>query len=121
MVNPKNLVKHHKDANRTQQLINKALRGEIKLNTLDLCSGIGMFTQACKYVSEVTSIKFRNIGYAEIDKGAIKAYKAINGEDVPFYKDIYKMVWKSIRRAHIVLFSTLNDASFFTLNGAISA
>lgn len=103
MVNPKNLViKHHKDACKTQQLINKALRGEIELNTLDLCSGIGMFTQACKYVSEVTSIKFKNIGYAEIDKGAIKAYKAINGEDVPFYEDIYKMDWKTLRRTHIV-------------------
>ena len=31
--------------------------------------------------------------------------------------------WTNIKKidAHILLFSTLNDASFFTLNGAISA
>ena len=47
-------------------------------------------------------------------KQFIKLFKDDNGE----YESMVQRVYRQITT---VLFSTLNDASFFTLNGAISA
>ncbi len=54
------------------------------IKLFELFAGYGSQSLALKRLE----IEFENVGYCEIDRYAIKAHKALHGEDIPNFGDI---------------------------------
>lgn len=59
-------------------------------------SGIGVTRFAMEDVSKELGINVSHVGYSEIEKCAVKAYKALHGNDTTNYGDVTKIDWSKV-------------------------
>lgn len=69
-------------------------RGKIKV--FEGFAGVGITRLALDDFAKEVGVEFEHVGYSEIDKGAIEAYKALHGNDSKNYGDVTKIKWKDI-------------------------
>lgn len=60
---------------------------------IETCAGLGATSLALKEVGEQLGIEFLCVGYSEIDKVAIKAYKELHGPTLVNLGDVTKVDW----------------------------
>lgn len=66
------------------------------LNVADCFAGIGAGCLALKRIEAILGITFKCVGYSEINKDAIKAYRKLHGEEVPYLGDVTKIAWEEL-------------------------
>lgn len=67
------------------------------LRVFEAFSGYGSQSLACERLHrQYPDFCYKVVGYSEIDNYAIKAYKALHGDDIPNYGDISKIDWTQV-------------------------
>lgn len=69
----------------------------MKLRVFEAFAGYGSQSIALKLVAKMfPGFEFESVGISEIDKYAIKAYRALHGEAIPNLGDITKINWGGV-------------------------
>ena len=64
-----------------------------QITYIETCAGLGATSLALKEVGEKLGIDFMCVGYSEIDKAAIRAYKELHGPTLVNFGDVTKVDW----------------------------
>lgn len=69
----------------------------MKIRVFEAFAGYGSQHLALKRLKDVyPHFEYEVVGFSEIDRFAIKAYRALHGEDIPNFGDISTINWEQV-------------------------